>query len=432
MRRQIGSLHSLAMLLLVGCLSGVLSACGGGSDGGPPSSSPPPIPQDVAKALDVAINADPASTAPDLLNADGSGTPADNTMLEEMADATRATIRHWDDTVYVRTIDEDTTHTFVIYNNKEAAKDTPFSDVYPFDYDADNDAENDSLIVDMDNVGTITSVDNFPITGTRTEVQYSDGEVLAGMFSEAPGTYTCVSACNLAADSIGSFSAIGGNWHFTPDNESYLVPVPDSDYVHFGYWMNESEENGAPVIMVAAIAGGTVESPIGTVQALEGKATYEGSATGVYVKRRVSPDNEVHRRTGGQFTADATLAATFGGGNVPANDHYSIVGSIDNFRDSRGRSIDSSWSLGLGAASFDSQQSGALTGTNSNVFSGATEGDQGLTGAWNGRFFGPVVVDNVAAMPGNQPTFPSGVAGTFSGHFTNGDVLGAFGAEIVN
>ena len=75
----------------------------------------------------------------------------------------------------MRTIDEDTTHTFVIYNNKEAAKDTPFSDVYPFDYDADNDAENDSLIVDMDNVGTITNVDNFPITGTRTEVQYSDG-----------------------------------------------------------------------------------------------------------------------------------------------------------------------------------------------------------------------------------------------------------------
>ena len=126
------------------------------------------------------------------------------------------------------------------------------------------------------------------------------------------------------------------------------------------------------------------------------------------------------------------LTATFGGGSVPANDHYSIIGSIDNFRDSRGRSIDSSWSLGLEAALFGSQQSGALTGTNGNVFSGATEGDQGLTGAWNGRFFGPVVVDNDDAMPGNQPTFPSGVAGTFSGHFTNGDVLGAFGAEIVN
>ena len=150
------------------------------------------------------------------------------------------------------------------------------------------------------------------------------------------------------------------------------------------------------------------------------------------MKRRVTPEGEVDNRRGGQFTADATLTATFGGGSVPANDHYSIVGSIDDFRDRRGRTIDSSWSVALEAALFGTQQSGALTGTNSNVFSGATEGDQGLTGAWNGRFFGPVVVDNDDAMPGNQPTFPSGVAGTFSGHFTNGDVLGAFGAEIVN
>ena len=171
----------------------------------------------------------------------------------------------------------------------------------------------------------------------------------------------------------------------------------------------------------------------------------KGSATGVYVKRSVSRrtmksiDGRVHRRrNGGQFTAETTIIRShrftprLAVASVPANDHYSIVGSIDDFRDSRGRSIDSSWSLDLGAASFDSQQSAALTGTNGNVFSSATEGDQGLTGAWNGRFFGPVVDDNNAAMPGNQPTFPSGVAGTFSGHFTNGDVLGAFGAEIVN
>ena len=210
------------------------------------------------------------------------------------------------------------------------------------------------------------------------------------------------------------------------------MPVDDSDYVHFGYWMYESEANGDPIIMVGAIAGGTAESPINTVQTLEGRATYEGSATGVYVKRRVTPDGEVDNRRGGQFTADAMLTATFGGGSVPANDHYSIIGSIDNFRGRNGRSIDSSWSLGLEAALFGSQQSGDLTGTNGNVFSSATEGDQGLTGAWNGRFFGPVVDDNNAAMPGNQSTFPSGVAGTFSGHFTNGDVLGAFGAEIVN
>ena len=425
MRRQIGSLHSIAMLLVVGCLSGVLSACGGGSDGGPPSSSPPAIPQDVAKALDDAINADPASTAPDLLDANGSGTPADNTMLEEMTDATRARIVDWDDNVYVREIGEDETDTFVIYSNKDEPEPTPFNMVYPLDSD-------DSLVVNTANVELVSGVTDFPSAVNQTEVPFMDDAEFSGMFHGAPGTYTCVSMCELSTDVNGALAEVGGVWRFAPDDNEFLVPVDDSDYVHFGYWMHQSEANDDPIIMVGAIAGGTAESPINTVQTLEGRATYEGSATGVYVKRRVTPDGEVDNRRGGQFTADAMLTATFGGGNVPANDHYSIVGSIDNFRDRRGRTIDSSWSVALEAALFGTQQSGALTGTNSNVFSGATEGDQGLTGAWNGRFFGPVVIDNDDAMPGNQPTFPSGVAGTFSGHFTNGDVLGAFGAEIAD
>ena len=425
MRRQIGSLHSLAMLLVVGCLSGVLSACGGGSDGGPPSSSPPPIPQDVAKALDVAINADPASTAPDLLNADGSGTPVDNSMLEEMADAVRGRIDGWDDNVYVRMNEADSTDTFIIYSNKDEPTPTPFYMVHALD-------NSDSLILDTSNVGLVSGVAEFPSAVNQVDVLFMADAEFAGRFHGAPGTYTCVSMCSLSTNMNGALVEVGGEWRFAPDDNEFLVPVDDSDYVHFGYWMYESEANGDPIIMVAAIAGGTAESAIGTVQDLEGRASYRGAATGVYVTRTYTLDGEVDNRRGGQFTADAMLTATFGGGSVPANDHYSIIGSIDNFRGRNGRSIDSSWSLGLEAALFGSQQSGDLTGTNGNVFSSATEGDQGLTGAWNGRFFGPVVDDNNAAMPGNQSTFPTGVAGTFSGQFTNGDVLGAFGAEIVD
>ena len=421
MRRKIGPLHSFSMLLMAGSLLGGLSACGGGSDDGPTTTSLPAIPQDVAEALDDAINADPASTAPDLLDANGSGTPADNTMLEEMTDVTRARIVDWDDNVYVREIGEDETDTFVIYSNKDEPEPTPFNMVYPLDSD-------DSLVVNTANVELVSGVTDFPSAVNQTEVPFMDDAEFSGMFHGAPGTYTCVSMCELSTDVNGALAEVGGVWRFAPDDNEFLVPVDDSDYVHFGYWMHQSEANDDPIIMVGAIAGGTAESPINTVQELEGRATYEGSATGVYVKRRVTPDGQVDNRRGGQFTADAMLTATFGGGNVPANDHYSIVGSIDNFRDSRGRSVDSSWTVELEAAPFGSLQSGALTGTNSNVFSGATEGDQGLTGAWNGRFFGP----NDDAMPGNQPTFPSGVAGTFSGHFTNGDVLGAFGAEIAD
>ena len=91
--------------------------------------------------------------------------------------------------------------------------------------------------------------------------------------------------------------------------------------------------------------------------------------------------------------------------------------------DQGGEAIDSSWTVALEAALFGSQQSGALTGTNSNGFSGATEGDQDMMGDWDGRFFGD------AATPGNQSTLPSAVAGTFDAQFTNGAVIGSFGAE---
>ena len=124
-------------------------------------------------------------------------------------------------------------------------------------------------------------------------------------------------------------------------------------------------------------------------------------------------DGEIQSRTGGQFTADAMLTAYFGGDDVAVNRHYSIVGTITDFVDQRGSAIDSSWSVELEAAQFGSQQ-GAM-------FGGDTVGDAGEDkGSWSGRFFGPVAVPS---------TFPSAVAGTFDAEFTNGAVLGSFGAE---
>ena len=149
------------------------------------------------------------------------------------------------------------------------------------------------------------------------------------MFDGAPGTYTCVSMCTLSTDSNAKLVAVGGDWTFTPDTPDFEVGVPDSDYVHFGYWLNETEVDGEPVYMAAAVAGGTDESPISIVQSLEGSATYTGAATGLYVVRTFTLDGEILNRTGGQFTADAMLTAYFGGDDVAVNKHYSIVGTIE-------------------------------------------------------------------------------------------------------
>ena len=419
MRRQTKSLRAVSVLLMAGSLAGGLSACGGGGGGG---SSSPPMPIASDEALDAAITAHPPSTAPALLSADGSGTPADNSMLEEAADAARATINDWKGIVYERTTASDSTDTFVIYSNQETLPNKPFSDVYPFDHDADNDTTNDSLIVASSNVSLVSGVTEFPSAVNQVDVPFMDDATFMGMFAGAPGIYTCVSTCKLSTNMDAELSAVGGTWYFTPNSASDPVSVDDSDYIHFGYWMNEAEVNDEPVIMAAAIAGGTDPSPISTVQRLEGQASYAGAATGLYVIRTFTLDGEVNRRTGGQFTADAMLTAYFGGNDVAVNKHYSVVGEITDFVDRRGRAIDSSWSVDLQKALFGSQQ-GAM-------FEGDTVGDADADmGSWSGRFFGPVALDNDDTATGNQSTFPSGAAGTFDAQFTNGAVIGSFGAE---
>ena len=140
-------------------------------------------------------------------------------------------------------------------------------------------------------------------------------------------------------------------------------------------------------------------------KSLEGRATYTGAATGLYVIRTYTLDGDIDSRTGGQFTADAMLTATFGGGGVPANSHYSITGTIKDFVDRGGRAIDSSWTVDLEAALFGSQQ-GAM-------FEGETVGDRGRrrhTGAWSGRFFGPVSRQrrrDRATSPRSRPPWPA-------------------------
>lgn len=384
-----------------------------------------------AEKLDMAILADPASMVPDLLAADGSGAPTDESMLVSVANAARATIAGWDDAVYMRLNEEsliagtpESIDSVVIYSNQEEPTPTPFAAVHELDNDADGDSTNDSVTVVTANVGLVGNVPGFPSAVNQKLVAFADDSTHAGTFARAPGIYTCVMSCTLSTDENGDLDAVGGDWYFTPTDDEYLIPVPDADYVHFGYWMNEADVSGQPAFMVAPVADGTHESPIATVQSLEGRATYDGAATGLYVRRVLTPQGDVDSRSTGQFAADATLTATFGGGAVPADDHYSIQGTIESFMDGDGAAIDSSWSVELRRAEF-----GTSGDVNGNVFGGKTEGDVGLEGDWNGRFFGPVTVDADDQTSGNQSTLPSAVAGTFDAAFTNGAVVGAFGAE---
>ena len=380
--------------------------------------------------LDGAINMGHSSGAPSL---DQGGTPRQGDMFGSGASAEYADVSGWAHTAYERQnpmmgMTNASTDTLVVYRNTDPETPTPFAVAYPLDVDAVTDANNEN-----DSLGNIASLDPMLVSGNMLPLTVADGNTFAGTFDGASGEYTCTDAagCSLAFDGSGNVISVTGAMHFTPDaGASVLVRHPD--FMYFGYWMNEStDSNGDPVFEISGLYDGNSLSLYTDVQQLLGSATYAGSATGLYVRRWTDSSNNVVRRRTGQFTADATLTANFDvDGFVTTND-FSIGGTLSNFMDGN-RMIDPNWRLALESANFGSDAYG------NTEFSSSTQDVDGsgnpISGAagmgdWSGHFFGPVTVDDQSTGDVDETVRPSGVAGTFDGHFNNGDVIGAFGAE---
>ena len=359
------------------------------------------------------------------------GTPPASLGYVAMTDTAVAEIDGWTPSVHeletlATNADPAMTDTLVIYSNTDFLTPRDFAEVYPFDVDDNGDGDYDSLLLissDWDNIGG----------GIIPTILNDKETVMDRTLDGAPGTYVCanVAGCIITINASGNVNTIVGNMHFTPDTGA-TVNVPDPDYMYFGYWLQESEDgDGDPTFEIAGMYWGAVPSPIYDVQQLEGSATYEGAATGLYVRRWTDTNNDVLRRRTGQFTADAVLSANFGGGDIAMNDQYSISGTISNFMANivgRNRAIDSNWNVQLDAANFVADGGGYTTFANSTQDvdgSGSPISGAAATGDWSGYLLGEV---NTVA-PGESDSHPSGVAGVFDGHFNNGDVIGAFGAE---
>ena len=397
---------------------GVVSAANAG-DPNPPAVT----------ALDEVIGMGTNQSVPPTL--DMSGAPADGSGFVAMADSAIADIEGWPHSKYVLEnmasgMTPASTETLVIYRNTDYETDTPFADVYPFDVDDDSDTLDDSI--------SLAGRDLSLMGGSDLDNEWSDGETSPGRFDGATGVYTCRGSCTLTFDSNGNVTNVSGNMHFTPDAGAE-VQAPDPAYIYFGYWIEETTSVGVdPDFALAGVYGGEEASVFGDIQQLEGEATYEGAATGLYARRWTDSDGDVVRRRSGQFTADASLAANFGGPSVRQVDHYSISGTITNFMDGD-RIVDANWRLALERADFgpgSSAANGVFLGQSQDVDADGDpiEGPADM-GGWEGQFFGEVDVDADDGMTGNQSTLPTGVVGTFDGQFNNGVVVGAFGAENV-
>ena len=296
-----------------------------------------------------------------------------------------------------------------------------------------------------------------PSPGTNRELE--EGEKFSGTFYGVPGTYSCAAICSLTKDEDGVL-IISSTMQFQPtktnndtqDEHVIAGVIRDDDFVTFGYWMQtEQTARGSTRYGVGVFADGNMKFGLaddGTftdttpISRLRGTASYDGSATGMYAKKDLAIENGNVVATpaeAGQFSADVSLTAHFGnqqdvtiggeanqainGSNkISSADMFHISGTIDNFQNATGDSINDDWSVTLNPAGFATAR----------VFN-ETTGSGDLTGQWAGEFYGPtggnddgedsIGIPNVVA-----DNYPGSVAGEFTGHFTDGHVIGAFGA----
>ncbi len=371
--------------------------------------------------------------------------------------------------VHERTTTTGKTDTITVYTNVEAAKAVPFNTVYAdgtthtgittgaaaandpgettyrvltFTEDSDITAGGDNAITGS----------GFPsgATGSDTVTRELDASsMFSGTFRGVPGSYACGDdACTVEQSTAGGVQVTDGSLTFTPtktvddtqDAHAIAGAMPDPDYLSFGYWVQTMAMGSGTKYGVGAFSGGSVPfdddgDRTNTNQAitdLHGTATYEGSATGLYAKKELSVvDGEVVGTPAyaGQFSADVSLTAHFGNetptdttievGHISANEAFSVSGTVDNFQNAYGDVISANWNLLLNRAPL------GTTGSRSDAFEGTT-GTGNSMGQWRGAFFGPNA--DTEAGQSDENTYPGGAAGEFTGHFTDGHVIGAFGA----
>ena len=265
-------------------------------------------------------------------------------------------------------------------------------------------------------------------SGTETFKLPEGGEegfiTVPGMLHGVSGTFSCApttpaEGCTAAVLTKG-YNLEGGTWLFIPSDANARVMTPaDTVYASYGWWLykrpDESEYHAG--VFYDHKGANTAEelNPAGFA-ALRGSASYSGGAAGHYAL--FSPPTG-GTNDAGQFTADASLKATFGA-------THSVTGMIDNFTGADGMARD--WSVELKKSS--AVQTTATSGTDfiGNITGGKTVWTvNGEAAAQAGGWFGRL--HNNGANVTNAGDAPNTVVGNFSADYGGaGKIVGAFGA----
>lgn len=250
-----------------------------------------------------------------------------------------------------------------------------------------------------------------------------------GNYNGAGGRYTCAGGtadtpCSVTVAPDGTYTLNSAHtWTFVPELNA-TAWQQDQEFMSFGWWLQEPTAqtgvytfryyvDGTPYARVSAT----------TTNLAAGSATYNGRAAGKYVVQEID-DTGVTGGESGQFTAAATLTATFSGTGAGGR----LSGSINGFQSDNANVDVSGWSVTLNRQNLTDTADTSLTSTGAQGdptaarFDGATAtmGDQTAHGTWSSQFFG---------QPTTGDAYPLGVGGTFQADNENVSIGGAFGAR---
>ena len=300
--------------------------------------------------------------------------------------------------------------------------------------------------------GNLIVLGDDDLSYTGSDIDNDDDETVTGTVNGIPGTFTCTTGtCSVtfadeapgrAENTVATIT--GAGWTFESDENVESQATQDNDYLYFGYWLQTADDNkfafntffggNQPFALTSDLTTNT------TFTAADSTATFSGNAGGKYVEKTLAIKDgalDVTRLHVGHFTADANLTAYFGTSTgIAANKHNTISGTINNFMDG---DKELNFSVTLNSINFGtdgdniSHAGGTFGSTDADVAANkavsAIHGTtQNMSGGWNGGFFGLSSAETSSTTDTDANVLPTGVAGEFNAHFSDGHVVGSFGA----
>ena len=342
-----------------------------------------------------------------------------------------------------------------------------------FTADTDGDGTNDAFTISTgrgdtgvtaDIADIMTDGDSFTLPVFQGEVNFPDGGA-AGFYKGIPGTFNCVegtnaaTGCTLTHQTNGKLGVEDGtaerSFTFTPADGA-MVWADDTDWLAAGVWLTVPDDPQGDYAIGAFAYGSMPYTPadLAALTAITGTASYSGDAFGRYLEQTGSGDAQ--QTTSGRFTAAASLTADFDAADTLAG---TIEGSLSGFV---ANGEDQDWAVNFESApitirdgfvgdstatpptvSRPSTNHGGTTAQASvvgfNAGASAHVMGHGLTGFWNGQFYGPLTGPDPNDATATIAIQPGSAAGTF-GLTSERDpddeysltVIGAFGAQKVD